>query len=95
LPTRLVFIGVPLLVIGLVLAVSVDVVAFGGLVVLGATFSALAGVLALGDAMRLALRPQRVKYDHSWPTNVLGGTSTPHPGPAADEAQNIEPQDAP
>lgn len=29
-------------------------------------------------AIALARRPQRVRYDHSWLTNILGETSTPH-----------------
>src|SRR5262249_22720221 len=46
---------------------------------------AFALLVALSRAVRPALRPQRVKYDHSWWTNELGDTSTPHPGPAAAE----------
>jgi hypothetical protein len=33
--------------------------------------------------MRRALRPQAVRYDHSWFTNLLGQTSVPHRNPGS------------
>jgi hypothetical protein len=60
---------------------SAVAVAVGGTIV--ALSIVTAGVGTLWGAVALALRPQVVKYDHSWLTNVLGGTSTPHLGRAA------------
>ena len=51
-----------------------------GLIVAGVILALFVGRArwALGRAMRPALRRQAVKYDHSWLTNTLGETSTPH-----------------
>jgi hypothetical protein len=45
----------------------------------------LAAAIAVNAVVRLFLRAtasarrrQRVKYDHSWVTNMLGETNTPH-----------------
>jgi hypothetical protein len=55
---------------------------FWWLVRVAAILIGAALLVALTRATRVALRPQRVRYDHSWWTNLFGGTSTPHPGPA-------------
>lgn len=69
---------------GALLAFTVNSV-FWLLVLVGALAIGVALLIALVRATRLAMRPQEVKYDHSWWTNIFGGTSTPHPGPAATE----------
>jgi hypothetical protein len=74
----------PIIIGAILLAVVLNsvfwLVALAALLVLAATL-----LTALARAIRPAMRPQHVKYDHSWLTNVLGGTSTPHPGRAAAE----------
>jgi hypothetical protein len=55
-----------------------------------AVFAALALVAFAGVLLVLIVKTlpsmrykQSVKHDHSFITNVLGGTSEPHPGPSA------------
>jgi hypothetical protein len=40
-------------------------------------------LVILAQALPSMRYRQTVKYDHSFPTNLLGDTSAPHPGPAA------------
>jgi hypothetical protein len=81
---RWVAVGVCLAVAGVVLALEVSKT-FWSLAALGVLATAGGALVALARAMRPALRPQLVKYDHSWPTHLLGETSTPHRGPATEE----------
>jgi MFS family permease len=80
-PIAIATIGAVAVVAGAALAVALAP-GFWMLVVIGAIAIGFAGFNALGRAIRPALRPQSVKYDHHWFTNFLGDTSVPHPGPA-------------
>jgi len=73
----------PLVIAGVVLAANVSSL-FWLLVLAAALLIAIVAAIALTRATRLAMRPQHVRYAHGWWAGVLGDTSTPHPGPAAE-----------
>ena len=82
--------GAPMLIGAILLAVFVGSAFW--LLVLGCAAGIAAVLLtALARAIRPAMRPQHVKYDHGWWTNLASGTSTPHAGPAASERQQSSP----
>jgi hypothetical protein len=84
--------GFPALGVGVILAIMVG--GIWGVVIAAATVLVLIGLAMLARAIGPAMRPQKVRYDHSWLTNLAGQTSVAHPGPAAptsderDEAAN-------
>jgi hypothetical protein len=81
-PSALLTLGGALAVVGSAAAVLVSG-AFWAMTFVGATL-VIGGIAStLWRAIAYAVRPQAVKYDHSWMTNVLGETSTPHRGPEA------------
>lgn len=66
-----------------VLLAAIVATGFWALAAAGFLLLAISLLAALSQAIRPALRPQKVRYDHSWLTNLLGQTSVPHPGPAS------------
>jgi hypothetical protein len=82
--------GAPVVIGATLLAVFADS-AFWLLVLACVLVIAAVLLTVLARAIRPAMRPQHVTYDHSWWTNLLGDTSTPHPGPAATRRQRSSP----
>jgi hypothetical protein len=74
----------------IVLIVAGAILALLSIIFTSAALAAAAGLAFLALLLTIiafavpSLRyKQAVKYDHSFLTNLFGGTSTPHPGPAA------------
>lgn len=52
------------------------------------TLLACGGLLRASRTIGRALRPQKVRYDHSLFTNLAGRTSEPHSGPASPSSKH-------